>query len=418
MAYVNGNKISFSPKFIKYDGYDTGFKDGQISVLESTEVLKGYESGPIITVNDVSPIEHSLGVNVKSKNIFDADTVLPTFRNSDYPSMYWKKQEDGSWYLGNAGVLRGSVWFENTEGYTGQMAISITAKVPEGTEDAYSLTLNFMYTDGTHESIRCYHSDDFVIYTLVSDATKVVSKITQSYAMSYNVYLKDIMIAYGTDTTYIPYITDFSTVNVTRCGKNFFDADAVLPSLENPNYTYAQAHWSKQADGSFHLFNVAILAGYKWFENTSGYEGQMTISITGKVATPVENQNGMTISFEYTDNTRDTIAMPCSEEYVTNTLVSNPNKTIAYIYQSYSNIAGPYIKDIMIAYGTDTEYEPYNPYTVTANADGTVEGLTSISPNMTLLTDTDGVTIDCNYYKDIDKAFNELTTNIALSGGN
>ena len=61
------------------------------------------------------------------------------------------------------------------------------------------------------------------------------------------------------------------------------------------------------------------------------------------------------------------------------------------------------------------EYIPQVEYT--PNADGTVEGVTSLYPNTTLMTDTEGVTIDCNYYKDIDKAYNELTTSIALSGG-
>lgn len=66
---------------------------------------------------------------------------------------------------------------------------------------------------------------------------------------------------------------------------------------------------------------------------------------------------------------------------------------------------------------TPTGYEPYiEPITVFANADGTVKGLKSIYPNTTLTTDTDGV-VDCIYYKDIDKVFNNLAMNIAVSGG-
>ncbi len=41
-------------------------------------------------------------------------------------------------------------------------------------------------------------------------------------------------------------------------------------------------------------------------------------------------------------------------------------------------------------------YEPYNGQTATANADGTVEGLTS-TPNMTLYSDTEGAQIECKY---------------------
>ena len=60
---------------------------------------------------------------------------------------------------------------------------------------------------------------------------------------------------------------------------------------------------------------------------------------------------------------------------------------------------------------TVTEYEPYNGAEYTPNADGTVNGVTSLYPNTTLTTDTDGVLIDCEYNRDIcklEKDINEL----------
>ena len=79
------------------------------------------------------------------------------------------------------------------------------------------------------------------------------------------------------------------------------------------------------------------------------------------------------------------------------------------------------LSDIQIELGsTATEYEPYISSTdYTPTADGTVESVESLYPSTTLLTnDPYGkVYIDCEYYKDIDKTFNELTTSVALSGG-
>ena len=80
-----------------------------------------------------------------------------------------------------------------------------------------------------------------------------------------------------------------------------------------------------------------------------------------------------------------------------------------------------YVADnIQIALGnTATDYEPYiEPQTATASADGTIKGLTSLSPNTTLISNTDGVIINCEYYRDIDTYIDNLTTNIALTGGN
>ena len=56
---------------------------------------------------------------------------------------------------------------------------------------------------------------------------------------------------------------------------------------------------------------------------------------------------------------------------------------------------------------TPTEYTP--------NADGTVNGVTSLYPNTTLMTDTEGVIIDCEYNRDINKAFAALEAAIATN---
>ena len=66
--------------------------------------------------------------------------------------------------------------------------------------------------------------------------------------------------------------------------------------------------------------------------------------------------------------------------------------------------------------GSKTEYEPYKePETVQVNVDGTA----SISGNgesITLITDTDGITITAEYNKDLNKAFAEIYQAIAHLG--
>jgi hypothetical protein len=51
-------------------------------------------------------------------------------------------------------------------------------------------------------------------------------------------------------------------------------------------------------------------------------------------------------------------------------------------------------------------------------ADGTVEGVVSIYPNTTLLTDTTGVLVKAEYNRDLNKAFAELQQAIISLGGN
>lgn len=68
---------------------------------------------------------------------------------------------------------------------------------------------------------------------------------------------------------------------------------------------------------------------------------------------------------------------------------------------------------------TATPYEPFNLITTaTVNADGSVNGLVSYYPCTTLLTDTDGAIIECEYNKDLNKAYDALVQAIISLGGN
>lgn len=68
-------------------------------------------------------------------------------------------------------------------------------------------------------------------------------------------------------------------------------------------------------------------------------------------------------------------------------------------YAPYVDVSGVQIK-VGADEGVKTTYKP--------NADGTVEGVTSLSPITTLISDKDGVVIEAEYNKDLNKAFNEV----------
>ena len=67
-----------------------------------------------------------------------------------------------------------------------------------------------------------------------------------------------------------------------------------------------------------------------------------------------------------------------------------------------------------------TEYEPYvEPQTVNANADGTVTGITSISPSITLMSNNADITLECEYNADtklyIDNKIAELVSGVSVA---
>lgn len=125
------------------------------------------------------------------------------------------------------------------------------------------------------------------------------------------------------------------------------------------------------------------------------------------------------------DDTRvgDTLTFAASTTFVTKTF-NVPEGCSFFIYYSIkeqvndTKAVATFSKfNIQIEAGsTDTEYEPYKgPVPYKADENGNIN-IPSQYPSMTLIPDND-VQLSVDYYKDIDKAYNELTNQIALSGG-
>lgn len=95
-----------------------------------------------------------------------------------------------------------------------------------------------------------------------------------------------------------------------------------------------------------------------------------------------------------------------------------------YCHLSFYGIYGsgviPSVKNLQIYLGDTiiSEYEDYiTPKEYIPTTDGVIDEVTNLYPNTTLVSNGDRVYIDCNYYKDIDKAYNKLGAAIALSEG-
>lgn len=188
-------------------------------------------------------------------------------------------------------------------------------------------------------------------------------------------------------------ITDFSGVKVSRYGKN------LIP------YPYANSSVSAgggtiTANDNGTITISGTPTGYCGMEIYKGNAlvttGTYTISL-GKEASGIrltlflydENKNTVN-QFNVYPNTPLTINF---NDYPT---VRTWNMTLARQANgtTMNGILYPQLELGTVA----TTYEPYaEPQTTNANADGTVEGLTSISPNMTLTTDNSGVVINCEY---------------------
>lgn len=196
------------------------------------------------------------------------------------------------------------------------------------------------------------------------------------------------------------------TAKVKVHGKNLFNSDLFLEWFD------------KQDDGSY-LANTEVPATRLPLDIPKGV---YTLSIMLKSP---ENKNYRPIVV-YADDTSEAFFKKSTGEYVLHTGVTNGKaiKSLFFDYSSPSNEVQ--FKNFQIELGTTaTAYEPWlNPTTVTMtrygasetdnlktytpNPDGTVEGVTSLYPTTTLITDTEGVLIDVEYNKDANKVIGEL----------
>lgn len=187
-------------------------------------------------------------------------------------------------------------------------------------------------------------------------------------------------------------VTDFSKINVSRCGKNLF----YMSLLKDMGYIRI----TDEGTGEFVFQNVTNLP-----ETPIQARENMQYYVSGYIKGTIADQT-VSCSVYYTDgsNTNFNISTDINC-YVYFSGMTAKNKTVRGIKFGASRgiEIGTSFKEIQLEENSFTKYEPYNCKTVTANSDGSVEGLTSVSPNMTIFTDTEGVTINCTYNADTKK---------------
>ena len=175
-----------------------------------------------------------------------------------------------------------------------------------------------------------------------------------------------------TATAYTPYISDFSTVNVTRYGKNLFN-QALLTDwglvLTDGKYV-----------GSSSYFNGKTLASN--FQNNTQY----TISLKGYNTNSTEAS--ILISVNYTDGTSATIIRLTAKSETEYKFTSAVGKTVSSFKGTYYNADTVNISYIQIEEGTTaTPYEPYQGQTYTPTASGEVSGITVLTPTTNIIND-------------------------------
>ena len=221
-------------------------------------------------------------------------------------------------------------------------------------------------------------------------------------------------------------VTDFSGVAVSRYGKNLF----TFANRNAANFGSSVNTTKRNFIENCYYYKVS---GYKYYINSIDYEILNNNSFTMTTSNAyglgvnfkVNPKETYTVSCDMEGNGRICVALYDSEGtwlsavYDVSTFVVPENCKWAVIcftgFMDPGKTENISFKNIQLEIGTSaSNFEEYKgAEEVTANSNGEVDDLTSVSPNMTIFTDTEGVTINCTYNADtkkyIDNKIAELT---------
>lgn len=194
-----------------------------------------------------------------------------------------------------------------------------------------------------------------------------------------------IQLSKGGKKPYTPYIPDLTKVKVKRYGKNLLDIPDIISTGNGAIYNFEC------------LFNFPVTISYKTSKDFSVYKPIWRIRVDHK-----DGKNEFITDSEVSDN------------IATKRFVGTPQNPIVQIVTRETYMQSGKCYDIQTEMSDiHTEYELYRCATFTPSPEGTVSGMTSLSPNMTILTDTPGVTIEATYNQDTNKVVGKLLSRIS-----
>ena len=231
------------------------------------------------------------------------------------------------------------------------------------------------------------------------DESKIIEKTVSGSVISLDDVSEvphDVAVQLSSDI-----VTDFSGVEVDVVGKNLFDKTAYP-------LTVGKELWATSGNVSNNSANTMA--------STLDY-------------IPCHNLRELTITISHTYGSNMGVAFyDGSKAFISGVLNNGGTKITATVpdtavyYRFCMNAV--YIDVAQVEVGAvSTDYEPYIKKTYTAEADGTVKGIKSISPNMTIFTEMEGINISATYHKswgmqtEYDRFWNAFQNNGGVMNG-
>ena len=378
-----------------------------------TNALKGSAIGEAVVITDISPVEHDMRVNVKSKNVIPfpfvggwlntSGGVAFTYNDDNTIRVKGTTQKYSYTHLIGNDVDKDSVspYLEDGKIYT----LSLQAMNGETTLPSLIIT----YTEKATGKLNYVNS---INPTFTVDKSKYTYDYMRLFISSVGVELDCVVGAQlekdTTATAYTPYIADTEAVNIIEYGKNllppinatitvdgvtaefkdgFVSFSGSVPEGETVmvRYTFSKDERKAYPAGKY------IIGNFRNISVGSVIAGVVSVE-TGKFVVNI-NSGGKTVN--------EAFAIEYVQIMVKENLIG---KTIPLIMMVNTNNQG---------FDAEAEYEPYKEPIEYSQG----EAIKPIYPTTTITTDTVGALVEVEYNRDINKAFAKMQEAIILLGG-
>lgn len=207
---------------------------------------------------------------------------------------------------------------------------------------------------------------------------------------------------------------DLTTVAVTARGKNLFQYPYQDTTKESNGLAYTD-----NGDGSITVNGTAtasapfFITGFSASQRFLLKAGTYTLS-----GNPTEAQLAIYIYATRDADTATATYFAISSNPRTFTVAEDAYCLVYLSSKTGLEINNAVVRPQLEVGNSATAFDmPVAPITYTPNEDGTCQ-IASIAPTMTLLTDTTGTVMECEYNRDINKTFEQFTQAILSMGGN
>ena len=329
----------------------------------------------VVSLDNAQNTVKSVKAQLANKNLLPYPYV--TSSGSEISGITWTVNEDGS--VTANGTATGNSNFviisqDNPIAIAGK-TVTLSGCPTGGSSTTYGI----YYYDTVTSQFDFGNGVTFIPKGVVSVNIRIYGGATVN-----NLVFKPQLELGTTATAYSPYISDFSTVKVNTYGKNFIDIDSIANDIVEKNPTSCEI---TDFDGK-RCLKIGATSTIKYTIQTliPLYGLHLKVYSTGYTAGFMgytKNDTGTSVTYITVSNQNEWVNIkryyPAASQYYTG---------IQFYKTDASKPVYIDLDSVMLEVShTATEYEPYKGAEYTPSADGTVKGITVLTPTTNIISD-------------------------------